>query len=57
MTPDAPIALIEYGNALMLLYGNKKEDDAAALYVKATKLKPRDAMEALDIAYAKSQME
>ncbi len=57
LTPDAPIALIEYGNALMLLYGNKKEDEAAALYLKATKLKPRDAMEALDIAYAKSQME
>ncbi len=57
LTPEAPIALIEYGNALMLLYGNKKEDEAAAMYTRATKLKPRDAMEALDIAYAKSQME
>ena len=57
LTPDAPIALIEYGNALMLLYGNKKEDEAAALYAKAIKLKPRDAMEALDIAHARAQME
>jgi hypothetical protein len=41
----------------MLLYGSKKEDEAAACYARAIKLKPRDAMEALDIAFAKSQME
>lgn len=57
LTPDAPIAHIEQGNALMLLYGSKREDDAAAAYARAIKLKPRDAMEALDIAYAKAQME
>lgn len=57
LTPDAPIAHIEHGNVLMLLYGSKKEDEAAACYAKAIKLKPRDAMEALDIAFAKSQME
>lgn len=57
LTPDAPIALIEYANALLLIHGDKKEDEAAALYAKAIKLKPRDAMEALDIAHAKAQME
>ena len=57
LTPDSPIALIEYANALMLIYGDKKEDEAAALYAKAIKLKPHDAMEALDIAFAKTQME
>ncbi len=57
LTPDAPIAHIEHGNVLMLLYGAKKEDEAAASYARAIKLKPRDAMEALDIAYAKAQME
>jgi tetratricopeptide (TPR) repeat protein len=57
LTPDSPIAHIEQGNALMLLYGSKKEDEAAACYAKAIKLKPRDAMEALDVAYAKAQME
>jgi tetratricopeptide (TPR) repeat protein len=57
LTPDAPIAYIEQGNALMLLYGSKKEDEAAACYAKAIKLKARDAMEALDIAFAKAQME
>jgi tetratricopeptide (TPR) repeat protein len=57
LTPDSPIAHIEYGNGLMLLYGDKKEDDAAAAYEKATKLKPKDAMEKLDIEFAKSQLE
>ncbi|GAB3355433.1 hypothetical protein [Lysobacter tyrosinilyticus] len=57
LTPNSPIAHIEHGNVLMLLYGDKKEDDAAAAYEKAAKAKPVDAMEALDAAYAKEQIE
>jgi len=57
LTPDSPIAHIEYGNGLMLLHGDKKEDEAAAAYEKAAKLKPRDAMEKLDVEFAKSQLE
>ncbi|MBU8978205.1 MULTISPECIES: hypothetical protein [unclassified Lysobacter] len=57
LTPDSPIAHIEHGNVLMLLHGDKKEDAAASEYEKASKLKPIDAMEALDAAYAASQLE
>ncbi|TWI03933.1 hypothetical protein IP90_01752 [Luteimonas cucumeris] len=57
LTPDSPIAHVEHGNVLMLLYGDKKEDAAAAAYEKAARLKPRDAMEALDAAYAREQLE
>ena len=57
MTPDSPIAWIEYANSLLLLHGAKREDDAAAAYSKAAKLKPRDAMEALDAAWARAQIE
>ena len=57
LTPDSPIAHIERGNVLMLLHGDKQEDAAAEAYEKAATLKPRDAMEALDAAYAKSQLE
>jgi tetratricopeptide (TPR) repeat protein len=57
LTPDSPIAHIEHGNVLMLLHGDKQEDAAAAAYEKAAKLKPLDAMEALDAAYAKAQLE
>lgn len=57
LTPDSPIAHIEYGNGLMLLYGDKKEDEAAGAYEKAAKLKPKDAMEKLDVEFAKAQLE
>jgi tetratricopeptide (TPR) repeat protein len=57
LTPDSPIAHIEHGNVLMLLHGEKREDAAAAAYEKAAGLKPADAMEALDAAYAREQLE
>ena len=57
LTPSSPIAHVEYGNVLMLLHGDKQEDAAAAAYEKAAKLKPADAMEALDAAYAREQLD
>lgn len=57
LTPDAPIAWIEYGNGLLLLHGSKREDEVAEAWDKAAKLKPRDAMEALDVAWAREQLE
>ncbi|GAA4867081.1 hypothetical protein [Luteimonas vadosa] len=57
LTPASPIAHIEHGNILMLLHGEKQEDAAAIAYEKAAKLKPLDAMEALDAAFARSQLE
>jgi tetratricopeptide (TPR) repeat protein len=57
LTPDSPIVHAEHGNLLLLLYGEKQEDAAAAAYARAGKLKPRDAMETLDRAYALAQIE
>jgi tetratricopeptide (TPR) repeat protein len=57
LTPDSPIAHIEHGNVLLLLHGGKQEAAAATAYEKASRLKPLDAMEALDAAYAKAQLE
>ena len=57
LTPDSPIAWIEYGNGLLLLHGEKREDDVAEAFEKAAGLKPRDAMEALDAAWAREQLE
>ena len=57
LTPDSPIAHIEHGNVLLLLHGDRKEDAAAAAYEKAAKAKPMDAMEKLDVEFAKSQLE
>ena len=57
LTPDSPIAHVEHANVLLVLHGDKKEDAAATAYEKAGKLKPRDAMEALDAAHANAQIE
>jgi tetratricopeptide (TPR) repeat protein len=57
LTPDSPIAWIEYGNGLQLLHGDKRDDDVAEAWDKAAKLKPRDAMEALDAQWAREQLE
>lgn len=53
---NAPIAWIEYGNGLYLLYGNKRLDESNEAYAKAAKMKPIDAMQALDIDYAKNSL-
>jgi tetratricopeptide (TPR) repeat protein len=57
LTPNSQIAWIEYANAQLLLHGEKGEDAAAEAFAKAAKLKPHDAMEALDAAYAAEQIE
>ena len=57
LTPKAPIAHVEFANGLILLYGSKREDDAAEAFDAATKLKPLDAMEKLDLEFAKAQLE
>jgi tetratricopeptide (TPR) repeat protein len=57
ITPDAPIASIEYGNGLYLLYGESRIDEVSDLYVRASEMSPRDAMEKLDIESARAELE
>jgi tetratricopeptide (TPR) repeat protein len=57
LTPGAPIAHIEYGNGLYLLFGDDRLDDVTDEYVKATELQPEDAMAKLDIEAALAEME
>ena len=57
LTPDAPIAHIEYGNGLYLLYEDDRIDDVSDLYIKASELEPRDAMEKLDVEAALAELE
>jgi tetratricopeptide (TPR) repeat protein len=56
ITPKAPIAHIEYGNALYLLYGDRRLDESNKAYEKAAGIKPIDAMQKLDVEYAKSYL-
>ena len=52
LTPLSPIAHMEYGNGLYLLYGDDRLDEVNDLYVKAADMLPRDAMEKLDVEAA-----
>ena len=55
--PESPIARIEYGNGLIMLFGKSKIAEATKLYEQAAALKPVDAMERLDVELAKSELE
>jgi tetratricopeptide (TPR) repeat protein len=57
LVPASPIAHMEYGNGLYMLFGDKKLDQVTDLYVKAAELEAQDAMEALDIASASAELE
>lgn len=57
LNSESPIAHIEYANGLYLLYKEDKLEEVTDLYIKATELKARDAMEQLDIAAALAELE
>ncbi|MBL8509891.1 MAG: hypothetical protein JNM11_15570 [Chitinimonas sp.] len=56
LIPHSAIARIEYANGLLTLYGNKKVKDATKLYEEAAECQPLDAMEMLDVEFAKSEL-
>lgn len=57
LAPDSPIVYLEHGKVLLLLKGKQSEEAAVDAFVKATKIKPIEAMQALDIAAAKDMLE
>lgn len=57
LAPDSAIACIEYANALVMLFGQGRMDEAVKLYEKAAAATPVDAMERLDVELAKSELE
>ncbi len=57
ITPNSPIAHIEYGNGLYLLFGDKKIDDVTQAYVRGSECEPYEAMEILDRQLAISELE
>ena len=56
LNPESAIARIEYANGLLRLFGKTRMDDAERLYVEASKCKPADAMERLDVEFARSEI-
>jgi tetratricopeptide (TPR) repeat protein len=56
LAPAAPIACIEYANGLVMMHGKKMVEEAGRLYARAAEMKPRDAMEKLDVEMAKAEL-
>jgi tetratricopeptide (TPR) repeat protein len=57
LNPDSAIARVEFANGLAMMFGNSRIKDAERYYQEAAACKPADAMESLDIAAAKSEIE
>ena len=57
LNPDSAIARIEFANGMIMMLGKAKMKDAEKLYLDASKCKPADAMERLDVELAKSELE
>jgi tetratricopeptide (TPR) repeat protein len=57
LAPKSPITHIEYANGLLMMFPGKEDDKATDLYVKASEMKPRDAVELLDVEAAKAELE
>lgn len=57
LNPDSAIARVEYANGLIMLFGKTRMADAEKLYQEASRCKPADAMERLDVELARSELE
>ena len=57
LNPDSAIARVEYANGLVLMYGKSRLAEAGALYEEAAQCEPLDAMERLDVEFAKAELE
>jgi len=57
LTPSAPIAHLEYGNGLYLLFGDKRLEESNQAYRDAAEMQAIDAMQQLDIDYAHASLE
>lgn len=57
LNPGCAIAMVERANGLIMLEGDKRMKEAEALYADAATCEPMDAMEALDIAMAREELE
>ena len=57
LNPESAVARTEMADGLYKLFGDKKMKEVEALYAEAAASEPKDAMECLDVAAAKAEME
>ena len=54
--PGSAIGMVDYANALVMLEGDERMDEATALYERAAACQPMDAMEELHVAMARAEL-
>ena len=54
--PGSAIGMVDYANALVMLEGEERMDEATALYERAAACQPMDAMEELHVAMARAEL-
>lgn len=57
LNPESPIALTEYADGMVMMFGRSRMKDAVKLYEQAVQCTPTDAMERLDIEAAKAELQ
>jgi tetratricopeptide (TPR) repeat protein len=57
LNPNSTMAMIEYANGMVMLEGDRRMKEATRLYEQAAGTKPLDAMECLDVALARAELE
>ena len=57
INPGSAIGMIEYANALVMLEGDAKMQEATQLYEKAAACEPLDAREHLDVEMARIELQ
>lgn len=57
LNPDSPIAMTEYADGLVMMFGRSRIKEAEQLYAQAVQCEPADAMERLDVEAAKAELD
>lgn len=57
LNPESAIARVEFGSALVMMFGRAKMADAERYYQEAAACQPMDAMERLDVELARAELE
>ncbi len=55
--PNSPMAMVEYGNALLMMDGDKAHAQATDLFKKAAACTPMDAMQWLEVQLARQELQ
>ncbi len=57
LNPDSPIAMTEYADGMVMMFGRSRMKEAERLYAQAVQCQPADAMERLDVEAARAELD